>query len=92
MHELATNAVKHGSLSSDTGRVSLDITILQEPARLRFVWRETGGPEVIKSPRNSGSRIIQSLTRAVGGTLHYDWQPEGLIATAEFPVAALGEG
>ncbi|MFG6581865.1 PAS domain-containing protein [Sulfitobacter sp. 1A12779] len=92
LHELATNAVKHGSLSSDTGRVMLDITILQEPARLRFVWRETGGPKVIKSPRNSGSRIIQSLTRAVGGTLHYDWQPEGLIATAEFPVAALGEG
>ena len=92
LHELATNAVKHGSLSTESGQVSLDIAILQAPARLRFVWQEIGGPKVTKSDRDSGSRIIQSLTRAVGGTLHYDWQPEGLIATAEFPVAALGEG
>jgi PAS domain S-box-containing protein len=86
LHELATNAVKHGALSTETGRVSLDIALLQAPARLRFVWQEIGGPEVTKSDRDSGSRIIQSLTRAVGGTLQYDWQPAGLIATAEFPL------
>ena len=86
LHELATNAVKHGALSTETGRVSLDIALLQAPARLRFVWQEIGGPEVTKSDRDSGSRIIQSLTRAVGGTLQYDWQPDGLIATAEFPI------
>jgi len=50
------------------------------------------GPKVTKSDRDSGSRIIQSLTRAVGGTLHYDWQPEGLIATAEFPMTATADG
>jgi PAS domain S-box-containing protein len=86
LHELATNAVKHGALSTETGRVSLDIALLQAPGRLRFVWQEIGGPEVTKSDRDSGSRIIQSLTRAVGGTLQYDWQPAGLIATAEFPL------
>jgi len=86
LHELATNAVKHGALSTETGRVSLDIALLQAPARLRFVWQEIGGPGVTKSDRDSGSRIIQSLTRAVGGTLQYDWQPDGLIATAEFPI------
>lgn len=86
LHELATNAVKHGALSTEPGRVSLDIALLQAPARLRFVWQEIGGPEVTKSDRDSGSRIIQSLTRAVGGTLQYDWQPDGLIATAEFPI------
>ena len=91
LHELATNAVKHGALSTETGRVSLDIALLQAPARLRFVWQEIGGPEVTKSDRDSGSRIIQSLTRAVGGTLHYDWQSDGLIATAEFPMTAIGQ-
>ncbi len=91
LHELATNAVKHGALNTETGRVSLDIALLQAPARLRFVWQEIGGPEVTKSDRDSGSRIIQSLTRAVGGTLHYDWQSDGLIATAEFPMTAIGQ-
>ena len=91
LHELATNAVKHGSLSTESGQVSLDIAILQAPARLRFVWQEIGGPKVTKSDRDSGSRIIQSLTRAVGGTLHYGWQPDGLIATAEFPMTAIGQ-
>lgn len=92
LHELATNAVKHGALSSENGRVSLDVSMLKAPARMRFVWQETGGPEVTKSDRSSGSRIIQSLTRAAGGTLQYEWRREGLLATAEFPMFALLEG
>jgi len=63
--------------------------MLKTPARMRFVWQEMGGPEVNKSDRSSGSRIIQSLTRAAGGSLQYEWRREGLVATAEFPMTAL---
>lgn len=89
LHELATNAVKHGALSTSQGRVTLDVTKLHSPARMQFTWQETGGPEVAKPSRSSGSKIIQSLTRAAGGTLSYEWRREGLVATAEFPITAL---
>lgn len=86
LHELATNAVKHGALSQPQGRVALDISLTDAPLRMRMIWQETGGPEVAKPSRNSGSRIIQSLTRAAGGSLSYEWRREGLMATAEFPL------
>ena len=46
VHELATNAVKHGSLSSERGRVVLDWKIDRSTAaeQLRFSWMERGGP------------------------------------------------
>ena len=48
LHELATNAAKHGALSNGTGivRVSWAISIESEAAILKFTWRETGGPPV----------------------------------------------
>ncbi len=92
LHELATNAVKHGALSTPQGIVDLDVSLLKSPARMRFTWQETGGPEVAKPSRNSGSKIIQSLTRAAGGTLTYEWRREGLKATAEFPLSAFQQG
>lgn len=88
LHELATNAVKHGALSCPEGRVTLDVALVDTPKRIRMTWRETGGPEVTKPERNSGSGIIRSLARAAGGSLSYEWRREGLMATAEFPLPA----
>lgn len=47
LHELATNAVKHGALSSASGRVVVDWSV-EEGRELVFRWREQGGPQVIK--------------------------------------------
>jgi two-component sensor histidine kinase len=45
LHELATNAVKHGSLSRDGGRVTVHWSVKHaSPARLTFKWVEKGGP------------------------------------------------
>lgn len=86
LHELATNAVKHGALSRPEGRVALDIALTEDPMRMQMTWQESGGPKVTKPDRSSGSRIIQSLTRAAGGSLSYEWRREGLLARAEFPL------
>ena len=66
-HELATNAVKYGSLSRDSGRVDLTWTIQRPGERLRLTWVETGGPAVAPPKRRGfGSRLIE---RALQGEL-----------------------
>ncbi|WP_299821152.1 sensor histidine kinase, partial [uncultured Jannaschia sp.] len=45
IHELATNAAKHGALSSERGRVDITWKLLGD-GRLRFDWIEAGGPPV----------------------------------------------
>lgn len=63
LHELATNAAKHGALSNDAGRVKVEWTVDGED--FRFLWVESDGPAV-KPPdtRGFGSTILQN---AVGG-------------------------
>jgi two-component sensor histidine kinase len=64
IHELATNAVKHGSLSLERGRVVLDWKIdrSSERAQLQFSWVERGGP-VARQPEHSGlgTRLLSSI-------------------------------
>lgn len=83
LQELAANAVKHGAFSSAAGRVQITWTSENDGATM--VWRETGGPAVNAPDRRSGSQIVQSLVRTSGGTLDYQWDPAGLIATLHLP-------
>jgi PAS domain S-box-containing protein len=62
LHELATNAVKYGALANATGKVSIDWTVLDEPAgsRVRICWEERGGPPVQQTERKGfGSKLIE---------------------------------
>ncbi len=85
MHELATNAVKHGSLSAENGRVDLSWSV-SEAGEFHMIWEEHGGPEVETPERKSGAGIVENLVRASDGALHFDWQPEGLIVTLDLPM------
>ncbi|OWY09389.1 PAS domain S-box protein [Thioclava sp. NG1] len=64
LHELATNAVKYGALSSAEGHVDLSWTHANENGsdRIRIVWSETGGP-IVEAPsrKGFGSRLLQDL-------------------------------
>ena len=61
VHELATNAVKYGSLSVPSGCVSLSWEEIH-PAKVRIEWRETGGPSVRGSGHQGfGVKLIRSL-------------------------------
>lgn len=82
VHELATNSVKHGALSSESG--TLNISSHSDDADLFVIWAETGGPEVRADPemRGFGSKLIaRSVASQFQGALDYDWQPTGLVAT-----------
>lgn len=81
IHELATNSVKYGALSSETG--SLDISSTVDDDTLILIWAETGGPELVENPvmHGFGSNVmLRSVSRQLGGTVTYDWQSAGLVA------------
>ena len=82
MHELATNSVKHGALSSDQGM--LDITGVIKQNTLELSWAETGGPAVDKPPtlNGFGSKMLSNIIKAeLKGSITYVWRPSGLVAS-----------
>jgi two-component sensor histidine kinase len=84
IHELATNSLKHGALSTETG--ALDISSTTDGADLILTWAETGGPPIHVQPRmvGFGSRMIsRSISQQFDGALSYDWQSTGLVATLQ---------
>jgi PAS domain S-box-containing protein len=84
VHELATNAAKHGALSS-TGRVRLNWEL--GPGSLVLHWAEIGGPAVeAPASQGYGTRVIRaSIERQLGGRAVFDWQREGLHCTMSIP-------
>ena len=84
LHELATNAVKHGSLSALSGKVAVSWAIEQPsgeaPERLRLSWIERGGPAVVAPSRNGFGHVVfdRIVARALEGDLEMAFEPEGL--------------
>jgi PAS domain S-box-containing protein len=92
VHELATNAVKHGSLSVPGGRVAVSWSIRDR--LLRFRWAEAAGPTVAGSPvrRGFGSRVLDGTVRGqLGGKVSLVWEDSGLICDLEVPIRHLPE-
>ncbi len=81
-HELATNALKYGALSTPEGTVAVvwhvDPTA---PHRVTLHWEERGGPTVSTPSRSGfGSRLIAaSLKSDLGGEARFDYRPSGLV-------------
>lgn len=90
IHELATNAVKHGALSRPEGRISIRWARTAQDGRPRFslVWEERGGPKVqAPTRRGFGTRMIErGLAAELGGTVRIDFRPEGLVCTVDAPL------
>lgn len=88
IHELATNAVKHGALAVTIGRVKIAWSI--ENDQLTFNWREVGGPPV-KTPtrRGFGTRLLErAIAHDLGGSTYLHYAPDGVRWSATVPVAA----
>lgn len=78
VHELATNAAKYGALSSDAGEVHVEWA-LSGGRHLVVRWNEVGGPPARPPTRRGfGTRVMQGIVAARGGTLDFNWRPEGL--------------
>lgn len=88
LNELATNALKHGALSTPGGRIRLRWR--QSAGRVVFTWTETGGPPVrAGDPAGLGSRILAAAAATLpNGVLKREFAPAGLHAEIAFDCGA----
>jgi two-component sensor histidine kinase len=90
VHELVTNAVKYGALSSPDGRVlvSWDRTAADAAAILTITWRELGGPPITAPVQSSyGSNLIRHLIpHELRGTVELIFPSDGARCKIEFPL------
>ena len=87
VHELRTNAVKYGALSSPGGHVTIDGLIegANGTRQFRFRWNESDGPPVIEPARiGFGSAVLLERAKHFGQAAAAVYRPEGL--TYEFRV------
>ncbi|WP_206362062.1 PAS domain-containing protein [Sphingomonas montana] len=82
MHEMLSNAAKHGALSVPGGRVVIRWAPVEDGDGVTIEWIETGGPAVTAQPvPGFGWRMLTSIVRSqMRGTVKFDLQPEGLRA------------
>jgi two-component sensor histidine kinase len=82
IHELATNSLKYGALSVDTG--TLDVSCAPHDDKVVIVWTERGGPAVVPpthAPGYGTQLVSRTMQRQLGGSVDYAWGPQGLIAS-----------
>ena len=92
LHELATNAAKHGALSVPGGRIAVRWQI--EGDRALLDWIESDGPPA--SPplrRGFGLTVIErSLAHDLGGAVRMDFGPSGLRCQIAVPLDQVLDG
>ena len=95
IHELTTNAIKYGALSTGSGTVSISWTTSgqAEGRRLRIEWRERGGPPVAPAERKGfGTRMLERILdpESVGGVT-ITFEKAGVVCVFELDLGAAGE-
>ncbi len=92
LHELTTNAAKHGALRVPEGRIEIRWSIRTGDGRPRLylVWNERHGPAVTPpNGRGLGLAIVQGLVeRQLRGTLRTELDPAGFRAELTVPLDA----
>jgi PAS domain S-box-containing protein len=89
LHELGTNARKHGALSVLEGRVNLAWHIERGDSIpvMKLRWAEVNGPRITPPERRGfGSLLIEQSLRADGGHAEMLFNPDGLLCTFEIPL------
>ncbi len=94
VHELASNAARHGALSVPGGRVHVEWMIAPDTGKLRVKWTESGGPAVtVPRRRGFGLVVIQeALPFQTGADVTLRMPPEGVSCYLLIPIGENGGG
>jgi two-component sensor histidine kinase len=87
LHELATNAAKHGALSMPGGKVRMGWQTGEDGLRLH--WTEEGGSPVSPPDHTGyGTQLLEAMTTySLGGQFERDYAKDGLRAEILIPLA-----
>jgi len=79
LHELATNAAKHGALTVPAGTVAIEWQPAKADGATRLAWREQNGPPV-KPPsrRGFGHTVLERMATSLGSDVSLEFLPEGV--------------
>ncbi len=97
LHELATNAVKYGAFSTETGRVAITWGVeadeTEEP-RFTLSWLEKDGPTVAEPQRRGFGHTVTTrmVESSLGGEVSVDYAPAGLVWRLACPLHNIFEG
>ena len=92
IHELATNALKYGSLSAPGGSVSIEgkIDHGDKDGSFLFTWRENGGPRVSQPSRKGfGTVILFDSAKHFAENVTADYLPAGFIYTLQLRLSEI---
>jgi two-component sensor histidine kinase len=96
LHELATNAVKHGALADGAGRIRVAWSVEEWAAQATFCmsWAEQDGPPVVPPQRTGFGRTVMEsmIARTLGGTAALDFAPTGVVWRFACPADRALEG
>jgi PAS domain S-box-containing protein len=93
IHELATNAIKHGALSESGGKVSIswgfDGNADTPPVLLN--WIEQGGPQVSPPSRKGFGHVVigEMVERSLNGKVAVEFDAQGLRWSVSIPAINL---
>jgi CheY-like chemotaxis protein len=87
LHELGTNSIKYGALSSPAG--SIAVTWSYNNGMLNLEWVERGGPPVTApSPRGFGTTLIEQSAKSEGGSAQMVSEAQGVTWKIALPLPA----
>ncbi|WP_018902172.1 sensor histidine kinase [Rhizobium sp. 2MFCol3.1] len=82
IHELATNSLKYGALSNDTGLLDISGKVVEDD--IEIVWSEQGGHTVepTRSAEGYGSKLLQrTVSGQLKGSIDVSWVEGGVVVT-----------
>jgi PAS domain S-box-containing protein len=87
LHELATNAVKHGALASESGHLHVSWSETEESGRWTIQWQETSGrlDGSTTVSGGSGMAILRGSVDQLGGSIQWDRSNRGVVCTIDLP-------
>jgi two-component sensor histidine kinase len=90
LHELATNAMKHGAISAAGGQVIVTWKSEDGPRGRPLIvcrWTEKGGPRVSEPHQHGyGSELIEGLAAHLAGTAELSYPTSGFSAVIKIPM------
>ena len=89
LHELTTNAAKYGALSSPSGRLTIDVSAVDE--FLYVKWDERGSTPLSDAVAREGFGTIleKAVLSGLDGSISRKWSSDGLSLSVKIPLARL---